>query len=294
MLLVTDLDGTLLTSQNTISLRTRQALGEFHQRGGLLAACSARPVTSIITLLQQQEVAQWFSWCAGFNGGQIISVAQQQLIHSAALSCEDLKDIINHRSLSHYAHHFFSAKAIYHCEEHPVSSWTLYESTLFSHPLINTTRENIFNCRDIYKITLVAEQEEIPRLCTQLNNQLPDKFSAIVTGDNYIDIQHCKINKGYAISEIIHQSNISTDAVIAIGDQQNDISMFITAGIGIAMGNAPDEVKREASFVTTTNDDEGIVCALEWLRCSAHPVTMRQSTMLADKYEPDKKKKTYS
>ncbi|MGS0066405.1 HAD hydrolase family protein, partial [Escherichia coli] len=138
-----------------------------------------------------------------------------------------------------------------------------------------TTRENIFNCRDIYKITLVAEQEEIPRLCTQLNNQLPDKFSAIVTGDNYIDIQHCKINKGYAISEIIHQSNISTDAVIAIGDQQNDISMFITAGIGIAMGNAPDEVKREASFVTTTNDDEGIVCALEWLRCSAHPVTMR-------------------
>ncbi|MCT7052138.1 HAD hydrolase family protein, partial [Salmonella enterica] len=53
MLLVTDLDGTLLTSQKTISPRTRQALIEFHQRGGLLAACSARPVSSIMRLLQQ-------------------------------------------------------------------------------------------------------------------------------------------------------------------------------------------------------------------------------------------------
>lgn len=55
MLLVTDLDGTLLTSQKTISPRTRQALVEFHQRGGLLAACSARPVSSIVRLLQQQH-----------------------------------------------------------------------------------------------------------------------------------------------------------------------------------------------------------------------------------------------
>ena len=292
MLLVTDLDGTLLTSQKTISPRTRQALGEFHQRGGLLAACSARPVSSIITLLQQQEVAQWFSWCAGFNGGQIMTLPQQQIIHSASLSFGDLKDITH--QISHYAHHFFSAKAIYHCVKQPVCAWTLYESTLFSHPLINTTMENIFNRRDIYKITLVAAQKQIPRLCAQLNNQLPERFSATVTGDNYIDIQHRKINKGYAINEIIHQSNISADAVIAIGDQQNDISMFTAAGLGIAMGNAPDAVKRQACFVTTTNDDEGIVCALEWLRSSAHPVTMRQSTTLAEKNEPDKKKKTYS
>ncbi|EMM4083959.1 HAD family phosphatase [Shigella flexneri] len=294
MLLVTDLDGTLLTSQNTISPRTRQALYEFHQRGGLLAACSARPVSSMTTLLQQHKVAQWFSWCAGFNGGQIITLPQQQVIHSATLSCRDIRDITSYISLSRYMHHFFSEKVIYHCEKSPVPLWTLYESTLFSHPLINTTTENIFNRRDIYKITLVAEQEEIPGLCAKLNNQLPDRFNALITGDNYIDIQLRGINKGYAVNHIIHQSNISIDEVIAIGDQQNDVSMFRAAGIGIAMGNAPCVVKREANFVTTTNDDEGIVYALEWLRCSAHPVTMRQSTMLAENNEPDKKKKTYS
>ncbi|EBF8670320.1 HAD hydrolase family protein, partial [Salmonella enterica] len=43
-----------------------------------------------------------------------------------------------------------------------------------------------------------------------------------------------------------------------------------------AMGNAPDAVKRQAGYVTATNDEEGIVHALEWLRCLTHPVTMRQ------------------
>ncbi|EBB2968306.1 HAD family phosphatase, partial [Salmonella enterica] len=66
--------------------------------------------------------------------------------------------------------------------------------------------------------------------------------------------------------------NISSDKVVAIGDQQNDVSMFAAAGISIAMGNAP----RQAGYVTATNDEEGIVRALEWLRCLTHPVTMRQ------------------
>lgn len=106
MLLVTDLDGTLLTSQKTISPRTRQALVEFRQRGGLLAACSARPVSSMARLLQQQQVETLFGWCAGFNGGQILEMAQPRILHSAALTRMELRDIDRHISLSRYPHHF--------------------------------------------------------------------------------------------------------------------------------------------------------------------------------------------
>lgn len=67
MLLITDLDGTLLTSQKTISPRTRRALIAFRQDGGLLAACSARPVSSMVRLLRQQQVDTLFSWCAGLT-----------------------------------------------------------------------------------------------------------------------------------------------------------------------------------------------------------------------------------
>ena len=106
MLLVTDLDGTLLTSQKTITPRTRQALVDFRQRGGLLAACSARPVSSMARLLQQQQVETLFDWCAGFNGGQILELASHRILHSAALTRMDLREIDRHISLSRYPHHF--------------------------------------------------------------------------------------------------------------------------------------------------------------------------------------------
>ncbi len=143
-------------------------------------------------------------------------------------------------------------------------------------PIATTLSEDIFNRRNIYKITLVAASPEIDNLCTEVNNHLPCGYYAVVTGENYIDIQRSDVNKGCIIEQLIHHLNISSDKVVAIGDQQNDVSMFAAAGISIAMGNAPDAVKRQAGYVTATNDEEGIVRALEWLRCLTHPVTMRQ------------------
>ncbi len=93
MLLITDLDGTLLTSQKTISPRTRRALIAFRQDGDLLAACSARPVSSMVRLLRQQQVDTLFSWCAGFNCGHLLEMAGQRIIHAAPLSATDLWNI---------------------------------------------------------------------------------------------------------------------------------------------------------------------------------------------------------
>ncbi|CHP60398.1 putative hydrolase [Salmonella enterica subsp. enterica serovar Typhi] len=199
MLLITDLDGTLLTSQKTISPRTRQALIAFRQDGSLLAACSARPVSSMVRLLHQQQVDRLFSWCAGFNCGHLLEMAGQRIIHAAPLSATDLWNIDQHISLSRYHHHFFSAEAIHHRDDRLIAPWTTYEARLFGLPLITETTENIFNRRDIYKITLVAVSSEIDTLCTEVNNHLPYGYYAVVTGENYIDIQRTDVNKGCII-----------------------------------------------------------------------------------------------
>ncbi|EDJ4433532.1 HAD hydrolase family protein, partial [Salmonella enterica] len=185
MLLITDLDGTLLTSQKTISPRTRQALIAFRQNGGLLAACSARPVSSMVRLLRQQQVDTLFSWCAGFNCGRLLEMAGPRIIHAAPLTATDLWNIDQHISLSRYHHHFFSAEAIHHRDDRLIAPWTTYEARLFGLPIITETAENIFNRRNIYKITLVAASSKIDTLCTEVNNHLPCGYYAVVTGENY-------------------------------------------------------------------------------------------------------------
>jgi hypothetical protein len=72
-------------------------------------------------------------------------------------------------------------------------------------------------------------------------------------------------NKGAALDVVLAQLQLKPAQVAAIGDNLNDLPMFSRARVSVAMGNAPDEVKREATLVTSTNDQEGVAWALRHL-----------------------------
>ena len=70
-------------------------------------------------------------------------------------------------------------------------------------------------------------------------------------------------SKTSAINYLQKKFNIDKDEIIAMGDNYNDIDMLEYAGLGIAMGNAPDDVKKHANDVTLTNDEDGVAEALK-------------------------------
>ena len=72
-------------------------------------------------------------------------------------------------------------------------------------------------------------------------------------------------NKHSAIEFLLKKFNVSGKEIIAIGDNYNDLEMLRMAGMGIAMGNAPEDVKAQADFITLDNDSDGIPFALEQL-----------------------------
>ena len=66
------------------------------------------------------------------------------------------------------------------------------------------------------------------------------------------------VSKTSAIQQLINLYNIEKDEVVSVGDNFNDIDMIKFAGIGVAMGNAPDEVKKISDYVTLSNDKDGV------------------------------------
>src|SRR5262249_54912133 len=70
-------------------------------------------------------------------------------------------------------------------------------------------------------------------------------------------------NKGVVVERLSHYYNIPLQQIATLGDQQNDVLMFERSGMSIAMGNATDDVQRQATFVTATNNDEGFAKAVE-------------------------------
>jgi transaldolase len=91
------------------------------------------------------------------------------------------------------------------------------------------------------------------------------QVSAARSQPHYLDVTHLEANKGVVIERLARYLKLPLERIVAIGDQPNDVLMFERAGTSIAMGNASDDVKRRATFVTTSYADEGFANAVEQL-----------------------------
>jgi Cof subfamily protein (haloacid dehalogenase superfamily) len=100
-----------------------------------------------------------------------------------------------------------------------------------------------------------------------------DEFSHLFAGKLYvtqssfdlIEFLHPDVSKGKALERIAADLGIKAEEVVAFGDNHNDIGMLRFAGLGVAMGNAHDEVKAEADYVTLSNAEDGVAVVIEEL-----------------------------
>jgi Cof subfamily protein (haloacid dehalogenase superfamily) len=87
--------------------------------------------------------------------------------------------------------------------------------------------------------------------------------TAVRSQSYYLDVTPPGHDKGTFVEAMARRLAIPTVAIATIGDMQNDLAMFKRSGLSIAMGNATDDVKRQASHVTTSNEEEGFAGAVE-------------------------------
>jgi Cof subfamily protein (haloacid dehalogenase superfamily) len=110
-----------------------------------------------------------------------------------------------------------------------------------------------------------ADAALLQRCEVAMQQALGTQASAIRSQSYYLDITPPGRDKGTFISAMAQRLGISTDTVATIGDMQNDLAMFRNSGLSIAMGNATDDVKKLASHVTGSNEEEGFASAVEFI-----------------------------
>lgn len=110
---------------------------------------------------------------------------------------------------------------------------------------------------------MVIDDHRIDELLIQLESKYMGRLNYCRSRSNFCEIIDVGASKWKALETLINQWGIDPSEVMAIGDQGNDLSMIRGAGVGVAMGNAPDEIKREANYVTDTVDEDGAAKAIE-------------------------------
>ena len=124
--------------------------------------------------------------------------------------------------------------------------------------------EDLMGCLNLAPTKLmVIDDHRVDKLLGHLSETFNDRVSYCRSRTNFCEIIDASASKWNALKTLADEYGIQPDEIMAIGDQGNDISMISAAGVGVAMGNAPDEVKALANYVTTPIDQDGVAEAIE-------------------------------
>lgn len=114
------------------------------------------------------------------------------------------------------------------------------------------------------KVLICTRPDMIQEIYRELRKEDRQDIDMACSAETFLEIFPKGVNKGKALKLICEKLGIRQEEVIAFGDQELDIPMLQAAGMGVAMGNAIDELKQRADFITKTNNEAGIAYALDY------------------------------
>ena len=256
-LVVADVDGTLVTPDKVLTPRTGAVVRAIIEAGIVFTITSGRPPLGMKPLIDDLQLQDPI---AAFNGGLLVrpdlSVIREHLIPSEA--AQAVIDILTKDTLDVWV---YGGKDWYVKSRHGPHV-DREEWTVKSPPTVVSTYEGLLD--RIVKIVGVNDDHDVMARCVEeVQRQFGQHVSAALSQPYYLDVTHPKANKGEVVNALSAMLAIPTAQIATIGDMPNDVLMFERSGVSIAMGNASMDVQRAATFVTTSNREEGFALAME-------------------------------
>ncbi|EAC7272409.1 Cof-type HAD-IIB family hydrolase [Listeria monocytogenes] len=255
-LICSDLDGTLLLKNQTISPKTLNLLHQLIEEGHHFAVSTGRMYNSATDFA---KLVHPKADVIASNGGVVAvsgEIIQQEKMKQSAL-LETFLLCQNH-DLPVF---FFSTDTVFYTKNPPY-----YFTDEEDKGRVNATKLVAIKSREIFLEHadqfingIVIEEEDFDKLAV-LRSELEKLFDVSILSShaNNIEILPKDMDKKYAVKNLAAHLNIKPENVITFGDGENDIGMLEVAGAGVAMENASELVKKSADFVTTANDADGI------------------------------------
>ncbi len=262
-ILFTDLDGTLLNSQKTISSYTREVLTAWSQAGHKLVLSSGRDINSVTDVKNEIQLSLPGMYLIGYNGGQIYDCGQQKTLYKAALTLSQTAYIIEASEKAGVHVHTYSDTHIVtprDDEELVYYRRVIKTPVIFSPDVTDALTDG--PCKCIAIELKDAQKLENFRL-SLLDWAKEEGVSMIYSNPYYLEFFPSCAGKGAAVGKLCEILGINPYFSVAAGDAQNDLSMIEAAGMGIAMINGSEDVKMAATTITAyDNDHDGLAHVL--------------------------------
>lgn len=252
-MVVLDLDDTLLNKNLEISEETVKTLTRLKEMGVEIVIATGRMFSSALPYINQLGIE---GPVINYNGAYIKEVGKDRLIYHKPIPLDIAKKIIKEAEEADLYINIYIDDLLYVAERNEKSD-LYYKTTGAQSEPVGKLSEFIY--KDTTKMLIIEGNREKMQ---EYLSYFKDKYRGIVavtqSKDYFIEFMASGVSKGTAVEFLAEKLNIPLEEVIAIGDNWNDLEMIQTAGLGIAMGNAPAGVREAADLVAGNHDEEGV------------------------------------
>lgn len=258
-LLAVDLDGTLTNTEKKVTEPTKEGILAVQKAGEKLVLATGRPDNGVMPLAKELELDQYGNYVISFNGAKIRQCGSGEIIFNAVLPHEVIRPIYEIAKEYPVDMAVFDTELMYSGLQ--ANSYTEFESKMitgmpcvFVQDLPGVVDFPI-NC-----ILLTGEPEYMLQLEKVLKEQqFSDLLNIYRSEPFFLEILPKSVDKAYSLQKLLEYLEMEPEQAICCGDGYNDISMLQYAGLGVAMGNACEEVQEAADYVTGTNEEDGVL-----------------------------------
>jgi len=252
-----DVDGTLVNKAKVVTPRAIEAIEQLHECGVIFAITSGRPPRGMRMLVHPLEMR---GPMAAFNGGIIVQ-PDMTIVDELTIPADVTAAAID-TIRSHGLYPWIYSGAEWYLTDPDAPHAARESRTVQFQPTIVPSYDGLLD--RVVKIVGASDDHAQVASCeTVVQQEFGTHASANRSQPYYLDVTHPTANKGVVVERMSHYYSIPLEQIATLGDQLNDVLMFQRSGMSIAMGNATEEVQRQATWVTASNEDEGFAKAIE-------------------------------
>jgi Cof subfamily protein (haloacid dehalogenase superfamily) len=255
-LVVSDVDGTLLTKDKILTDAAKTAARRLEDTGVGFTIVSSRPSIGMDFLIEPLGLTLPIG---AFNGSSIVDPqmrpVEQHLIPASAV--QRSIEIISRFGIDIWL--FTPDRWLTRDGD---GEYVAHEKRAIKHDATIVTDFTPYATQACKLVGSSSDPDLLIRCEAAVQEALGSQVLAVRSQSYYLDITPPGVDKGTFVEAMARRLGISTDAVATIGDMQNDIAMFRKSGLSFAMGNATDDVKSHATHVTASNEEDGFAQAM--------------------------------
>jgi Cof subfamily protein (haloacid dehalogenase superfamily) len=240
-----------------VTARAIEAVQRLHERGVLFSITSGRPPRGMRMLVHPLELR---GPMAAFNGGIIVR-PDMSIVDERTLPADVTPAVIDTiRAQGLYAWIYRGTE--WYVTDPQAPHAAREAATVQFQPTVVPSYDDLLD--RVVKIVGVSDDlDRVARSEVAVHQQFGAHVSAARSQPYYLDVTHPEANKGVVVDRLSHYYQIPLEQIATLGDGANDVLMFQRSGLSIAMGNASEEVQRQATCVTASNENEGFARAVE-------------------------------